>query len=344
MKKSSTKLVILKKDTAMARKAFTLVELLVVIAIIGVLVALLLPAVQAAREAARRMQCGNNLKQMALACHNYHDAKKELPPGGVHTTHGQAPAVGNSITGVFIELLPYIEQQNLYSRYDKDPTLLGCFDPVNQPVVQTFISGYICPSDPFSESMRLAKVPTAPNADFAPSSYKGISGAENLNGSPVWWDTPRFDSIRNFPELRGPIHVVDINGSIGPSRLGSVTDGTSNTLMFGEYMTQEGNANNQGTGGSNMNFRRPAWGVAFRDHTLGTTFVESRYRLADFEICDATDPIGFACKRSLASLHAGGVINFARCDGSVATIQPEVDGEVFRDMGTMAGGEIPGEL
>jgi prepilin-type N-terminal cleavage/methylation domain-containing protein len=100
--------------------AFTLVELLVVIAIIGVLVALLLPAVQSAREAARRMQCTNNLKQVGIALHNHHDVLQVFPPGQVHTS-----ASGEPYTTTWgIELLHYLEQANLQARYDK--TLAHC--------------------------------------------------------------------------------------------------------------------------------------------------------------------------------------------------------------------------
>src|ERR1044071_4083195 len=119
---------------------FTLVELLVVIAIIGVLVALLLPAVQMAREAARRMQCSNNLKQIGRALHNHHDAIKVFPPGQIHTSTSGEPYT----TTWGIELLPYLEQANLQARYDKTqlPTTAN-----NVLVLQTRIKSYICPSD-----------------------------------------------------------------------------------------------------------------------------------------------------------------------------------------------------
>ena len=96
-----------------ARRGFTLVELLVVIAIIGILVALLLPAVQAAREAARRTQCTNNLKQLGLAVHNYENTNKELPPGGLTPTGG---SYGHSW---WVRILPYIEQGNVYDKFDQ---------------------------------------------------------------------------------------------------------------------------------------------------------------------------------------------------------------------------------
>ena len=115
-------------------RAFTLVELLVVITIIGILIALLLPAVQAAREAARRLQCSNNLKQIGLALLNYENARKCLPMGSVSGLEHSA----------FVMILPYLEQTNLYEMYHFDQRI---FATVNAPVTQTEVSSYVCPSD-----------------------------------------------------------------------------------------------------------------------------------------------------------------------------------------------------
>ncbi|MFW5693503.1 MAG: DUF1559 domain-containing protein, partial [Thermoguttaceae bacterium] len=120
-------------------QAFTLVELLVVIAIIGILIALLLPAVQSAREAARRMQCSNNLKQIGLALHNYHTAHKTLPYGA---NFGQ----GTGATWAAM-ILPYLEQQNVYDAFD---FTLPVWHEQNEQAVQSVIPAYICPSDPAS--------------------------------------------------------------------------------------------------------------------------------------------------------------------------------------------------
>src|SRR5437773_5561731 len=127
------------------RSAFTLVELLVVIAIIGVLVALLLPAVQTAREAARRMQCTNNLKQMAIASHNIHDVTQYFPSGHRTTFVGNASG-GTAVyyNNCFIQMLPYIEQQPLFNQYDE--TLLNT-NPKNAFVVQSYVPTYACPGE-----------------------------------------------------------------------------------------------------------------------------------------------------------------------------------------------------
>src|SRR5436190_16360728 len=137
------------------RSGFTLIELLVVIAIIGVLIALLLPAVQKVREAANRTQCLNNLKQMGLALHNYHDTHKSFPPGIVSTLanpswkmtpgncNSEPPELGPGWS-FFAFMLPYVEQDNLYKsiRFDLQIT-----DPANADARHTFVKTYLCPSD-----------------------------------------------------------------------------------------------------------------------------------------------------------------------------------------------------
>ena len=127
--------------TSQRKRGFTLVELLVVIAIIGVLVALLLPAVQAAREAARRMSCGNNLKQLGLALHNYHDTFNTFPPGGI--TPGNCCGTPSAATWT-IFILPFIEETALQNQYNFN---VWNRDPVNAQVRESFIKAYLCPSD-----------------------------------------------------------------------------------------------------------------------------------------------------------------------------------------------------
>jgi len=123
------------------RVGFTLVELLVVIAIIGILVALLLPAVQAAREAARRTQCTNNLKQLGLALHNYHDTYKSFPARGVFGAANTGPPM-RAYHHTWIEaILPFIEQQPLYDSVNHNAPVWG------QPIVGTAVPAILCPSD-----------------------------------------------------------------------------------------------------------------------------------------------------------------------------------------------------
>ena len=126
------------------QRGFTLIELLVVITIIGILIALLLPAVQAAREAARRMQCSNNLKQLGIGFHGFAAANGGFPPRRWNQTMA-ANGVNNGYTGWGTFLLPFIEQQNLYDAYKWE---YDFYDPVNKAVVETNLPIFICPSTP----------------------------------------------------------------------------------------------------------------------------------------------------------------------------------------------------
>jgi prepilin-type N-terminal cleavage/methylation domain-containing protein/prepilin-type processing-associated H-X9-DG protein len=229
-----------------ARNAFTLVELLVVIAIIGILVALLLPAVQAAREAARRTQCRNNLKQVGLALHNYHDKWDRFPPSSVwdivrdgkNVIDRSTPHKQLKETWVVL-ILPYIEQQGLYNSINRSKYMT---DPANEVARGTRISELLCPSDTNSDQpfMGNANSVTAPLGDNWARCNYGANGAYGHMGYAVGgvsassgWS---FDSGRNTlnwskKELRG---VMGANASVG---IKNITDGTSHTILVAEIRT-----------------------------------------------------------------------------------------------------------
>jgi len=181
------------------------VELLVVIAIIGILVALLLPAVQSAREAARRMQCVNNLKQIALATHNYHDSLNRLPPGDDNGTFAGMSA--------FVRIMPFMELGNSFVLYDPAK---GNSDPLNKQVVSQKIPGYLCPSCAFA---REVPDPVCDANNRAPGTYAFCSGNADPYGTKV-----------TGTENNGAI----LNGGCDPTDLASIIDGTSNTFLAGE--------------------------------------------------------------------------------------------------------------
>lgn len=187
----------------MKRRGFTLIELLVVIAIIGLLIALLLPAVQQAREAARRSQCRNNLKQLGLALHNYHDTHSAFPPGVVAADGDLA----NGMHSAFTLLLPQLEQANTYNQYNFG---VPWKDPVNKSAAGTALSSLLCPSS-------IGGLPQNGGFELPATDYAFSKGTR------AWLC---LKSARSG--------MFDVNSRI---RTGDVKDGLSNTFAMGEAMT-----------------------------------------------------------------------------------------------------------
>lgn len=298
---------------------FTLVELLVVIAIIGILIALLLPAVQAAREAARRMQCANNLKQIGLALHGYHTAVGTFPPGGI--TDGLCCDTKSRINWA-IAILPYLEQKALYDKYDMNAYNE---DPENQEVREAIVPVYTCPSDSWANE--LEKPESGPAGTwkgqagilYRHGSYRGMQGRTDGTG---WWDTHQNDQ---FPrDWRGVLHTVGTNDLTCES-FAYIKDGTSNTLMVGERVT------------STHPSRRTFWAYTYGMYNTSAAVPESRTLLNDYDECAANGG-SLPCARGWGSFHPG-VIPFVMCDGSVRTINISIDMELFCQLATIGGGE-----
>jgi prepilin-type N-terminal cleavage/methylation domain-containing protein len=225
------------------RAGFTLVELLVVIAIIGILIALLLPAVQAAREAARRTECLNNLKQLGLGLHNYHDVHKTFPFAWmVDLSAGLGPGMNAQCWGT--RILPFIEQTALADQYDNNWPAFSGFGPIadsNVQVIQTPLEVYTCPSAPGSPQDRMYDADYT-NAGFpiqfraAPSDYTASTGVLGVFAGIAYANYPggaggdrEGGLLFTGSDLNNPTQM-----DIHSNRFADFTDGTSNTILVGE--------------------------------------------------------------------------------------------------------------
>ena len=326
----------------MGRRAFTLIELLVVLTIIAVLIGLLLPAVQAAREAARRMQCGNNLKQIALAAHNFQDTNGALPQGA-SPTPSQASALAS--------ILPFIEQSGTFNAFNFSRDLTD--DRDNFTARNQEIGSFLCPSDPSSGSWQDPDSPLGrPSGVMGRSNYFGNMG---IHG----WVYETRSPLSKDPRLCG----VFSKGSA--TSLSAVTDGTSHTTLFAEIRrgafprhdalsvtvlspvvwgsagapTNPNNlspptaCNNPTT--NLINYTGLQYQRGFLLSALYTHTLPPNYRGRDC-IRHHTFDQGHLASRS----HHPGGVNVAMTDGSVRFVGDRIKLEVWKALGTRSGGEL----
>jgi prepilin-type N-terminal cleavage/methylation domain-containing protein len=293
------------------RVAFTLIELLVVIAIIGILIGMLLPAVQKVREAAARTKCKNNLKQIGLALHAYHDRMKEFPPG-----YQTAVASDNSDTGPgwgwAAYLLADLEQGNLRDRIRFD---LQISDPANAQVRVTTLAVFTCPSEDEFAPFTVVDSGGNPVCDVARGNYLAMNGVLGVSGD-------AFDNNGAFLRNRS-------------TRVADIKDGLSNTLFVGERCSSMSNS---------------AWAGAVTNGVVpAVRYPDPADQLANAEAAAAlvlshgsrdhlpNNPLVFDADAT-ASFHVSGV-NFLVGDGSVQSISNAIDGLVYEALLTRAGNE-----
>ena len=334
-----------------SRNGFTLIELLVVIAIIAILIALLLPAVQQAREAARRTQCKNNLKQIALAMHNYESSNNALPP-----SMAIVPTItSNASWSIHGRLLPFMEQVNLYSQIDLSKAW------GNFPIISNYrVPGYVCPSDPKSDRAR----DTGTNGIFLMPTCYGFNFG-------TWM-------VYNPTTGQGGDGITFPNSKI---RISSITDGTSNTLLASEVHAWTAYTRNGGPPSTTVpgNIATVAfyaasglkdrilpstqdgtghteWANGHSHHSGFTTtlapnsnviFVDAgvTYRNTDYasrQEGSNTTLVSYSALNS-RSYHTG-IVQSALCDGSVRSFSSNIDLSIWRALGTRDGGEVLGEF
>jgi prepilin-type N-terminal cleavage/methylation domain-containing protein/prepilin-type processing-associated H-X9-DG protein len=351
----------LRSTAAPQRRGFTLVELLVVIAIIGILVALLLPAIQAAREAARRSGCTNNLKNLGLAVLNHHDVMKHFPVNMGSYIVGESPKDQPGV-GWILNTLPQLEEQALFDQFKSGgafegnfinglcsrPTLNRGLDSIKNGIsvpdlMKTQLSVLQCPSDDSVRQLSSVQWQWTPNCNVAVTSYKGVlddawvnelGGSLPDKGNPI---PPEFRSgLYKDPAPPGTTQNdcsrdTRCRGFFfrqsyqKPVKIASVTDGTSKTLMIGEDVPE-------------YNYHSTAY---YANGSWCSCNTPINYGIGQDPVAIATawwDAQGFRSK------HPGGV-HFCLADGSVRFVSENTDNIVYRTSCTRNGAEsVPGEL
>lgn len=291
-----------------AVKGFTLIELLVVISIIAVLIALLLPAVQQAREAARRTQCKNNLKQIGLALHNYESTFTIFPAGGIEDTNAASSGIGAS---GFTLIMPYIDQGNSYNLYNFNEHYASTY---NKTVINQKIAAFLCPSMVINRA-----VPNVPcNETGGPTSYLLSEGTASY----------QFPALGVFP-LVLPTYGYPNRCS----RFSDITDGTSNTLAAAETSYNFKNylytASSCASAAGTPRWGTARWGVGYPNIGVGNT----ASKMNNF----AGSPTGYS------SQHVGG-IQALLMDGTVRFISENIDFTTYTSLATKGNGEVVGEF
>jgi prepilin-type N-terminal cleavage/methylation domain-containing protein/prepilin-type processing-associated H-X9-DG protein len=294
------------------RSGFTLIELLVVIAIIGVLIGLLLPAIQKVREAANRMACANNLKQVGLALHNFENAHGRFPPGAVDGPFPQAGITTPTRHGWVAFVLPYLEQQAVYNQYRWD---VSAGQPGQQAAETIQLKVLQCPS---AQPNRLLNVAAYPGLTVACGDYFAITSV-----NPVLADLEYIDRVGNYQSAMAVNFMA---------RITDLTDGTSQTILIaedadrprvwqaGRYMPNQAGA----CGG----WAAPA---GCQIELKGSTF----------DGVTRPGPCAINCtnQKEVYSLHPGGA-NLLFADGSVHFLKQTMVIRVFARLVTRAGGEV----
>lgn len=287
------------------KRGFTLIELLVVIAIIAILIALLLPAVQQAREAARRTQCKNNLKQIGLACHNYHDVYNRFPPGHVSVAPTESGGHVDFHWGWNSMIMPMIDLGNSQNASGHSVMNMrnAATTPATRSVLQEPVPAFRCPSDIGPQTNNIL---TMGFQRLATSNYIGVHNSDHFNGRNCTDNTERGGMFFGM----------------GCVRIRDVTDGTSNTLMIGERKWQIRDAD----GVVRTAAAAHAWGgVIWGDWRRGYLYGVGVYKLNLDGTQQASGASFHRARQGFSSFHTGGA-QFLLADGSVRFLSENIDG------------------
>ncbi len=303
------------KATQERKRGFTLIELLVVIAIIGILVALLLPAVQQAREAARRTSCKNNLKQLALALHNYHDIYNVLPPGYIHRFGPSGSEANHAGLAWGAMLLPQLEQSNLHRQIDPRVPI---WHPENQAAREMQLATFLCPTDRYSVNTNRFVV-RDPNGSPV-EKYAAASYAAN------WGPADADINLDATPEQSRGVFYRN-----SATAFSDIVDGLSNTFVIGERTN--GPIPGSATSGGHSEFEN-TWVAAVRDID---DLADDHGHMVLFETQFLPNETG-GDDKGVSAPHFG-MAQFALADGSVHSIDTQIDREVYDALATRFGRE-----
>jgi prepilin-type N-terminal cleavage/methylation domain-containing protein len=299
------------KNRRSRQHGFTLIELLVVIAIIAILIALLLPAVQQTREAARKTQCRDHLKQIGLALHNYHDSHRVLPPGYLYRRSADSPPANAAGFGWAAMILPYVDQANLYSRMNWNVPI---YDAANEVPRQHRLAIYLCPTDSVSESSFVEMGPTPER--YAMASYVSSFGTPDL-------DENQEQRLGAFSRN-------------SRTRLAQMTDGTSNSLLVGER--ENGPFRRAGVHGVHFSYET-TWAGAVREYDDPE---DDHGHMAMFQTGHTPNSLD-SDDRDVCAPHVG-YANFLLGDGSCRAISESIDFNLYQALGTISSGEVIGQF
>jgi len=316
---------------------FTLIELLVVIAIIGVLIALLLPAVQQAREAARRTQCTNNLKQLGLAFHNYHDANKVFPGNGVLYSHN---FYGWVQPQTFLAmLLPYLDQSSIYDRLNMSPLGWNTDLPRNKTAYNSGIAAFVCPSDPSQSNGFDISPGFGPSGQVQMTNYVGVLvGPWTAAATGPWQEG--FFQPKEDPFWYNNFQWGDVNMDKRKER--DVTDGLSRTYIVVEKPARYKETSTlqlelTQTWISPIIYYAPFLAYSAQPWQMAPTTMVDRWpinihlpQLPPYNVTNMREWFG--------SFHPGGVNGLA-CDGSVQFISQSIDRKTMRALATIGKGD-----